>query len=475
MTQQTEKIIPIQDIEEHPRIDDNQKILDDIGSKAVNFIHGVIDFTTHLFILGFYILIKADGSDEYDTETIHLVKENGVYKIKKSDTGVKTQDSECEYLFKEPSILPNLEEKWGLKNLKQFLSSPTYPLDLLDWVSSALKKYIDLQQPVLYRLLALWCISTYFAYLFPIFPFIFVFGLKGTGKSKLLELMSYIVFNGQKIVNATEAALCDAMDGMRCTVFFDQSEKMPRRFIGLLADSYKKSGAKRWIIERRDGERKVREFSGYGPKCFAGTKLPDNDLADRGPIIQTFQTDKALPDLIGNDERFKELRNGCYKFLLTSSEQAQTIYQSLPSDGTRKCELWRPLEGVARALNVPETEVKEIKDIFNSTYGKSVDRPSEMELVLFHALNDFMSDQDETGETVERTPKEILDEMQKLVEGKEPLPSRQWIGKKLVKYSLVEKEGKKKKTRDKLMHYVFDKANVKGIIHRYIEIEENHQ
>lgn len=111
MAQQTENIIPIQKIDEHPRIDDNQKVLDDIGSRTVNFIHGVIDFTTHLFILGFYILIKANGSDEYETEAIHLVKENGVYKIKRADTCVKTQDSE--YLFKEPTILPNLVEKWG--------------------------------------------------------------------------------------------------------------------------------------------------------------------------------------------------------------------------------------------------------------------------------------------------------------------------------------------------------------------------
>ncbi len=473
MTIQHENIIPIQETKEQSSANANQKILDEIGGKTVNFIHSVIDFTFTLIILGFYILTKAHGSDNYKSETIHLVKENGVYQIKRASTGIKAKNGE--YLFKETSILPNLEEKWGLANLKGFLSNPTFNPEFFTWIKTALEQYIDLRNSALYGLLALWCISTYFAYMFPIFPFLFIFGLKGTGKSKLLELMSYIVLNGQKIVNATEAALCDAMDGMRCTVFFDQSEQMPRRFIGLLADSYKKSGAKRWIIERKDGERKVREFSGYGPKCFAGTKLPDNDLADRGPIIQTFQTNRDLPDLIGDDGYFKELRKCCYEFLLTNSEWIHKLHQSLPSDGTRECELWRPLEAVALALEIPEAELQDIQDIFNVTYGKSIDQPSNMEFVLFHALNDFVSDSASQKESFGKTPSQILNQMQSLVGKKEPLPSRQWIGKKLVKYSLIEKEAKRKKSRKKLMHYTFNKTNVKSIIDRYIDIKKNQQ
>ena len=86
-----------------------------------------------------------------------------------------------------------------------------------------------------------------------------------------------------------------------------------------------------------------------------------------------------------------------------------------------------------------------------------------------------MSDQDETGETVERTPKQILKQMQSLTGEKKPPRTHHWIGRRLVKYSLIEEEDKKKKTKANLMHYNFNKANVKGIIKRYIEIEENQQ
>lgn len=469
MTAQQSNIVPIQKTGKESQTDENIKVLDEIENKTVNFIHGVIDFTFKLLILGFYILVKSDGSDEYETVTIHLIKENGVYQIKKSSNEIITHNNR--YLIKESSIFPNLEEKWGLVNIKKFLSNPTFPPVLFDSIISIFKHYIDFQNPAFYGLLALWCISTYFAYLFSIFPFIFIFGLKGTGKSKLLELMSYIVFNGQKIVQATEAALCDAMDGMRCTVFFDQCEQMLRKFIGLLADSYKKSGAKRWIIVRKDGERIVREFSGYGPKVFAATKRPDKDLADRGPTIPTGQTDKKLPDLIGDDEHFKKIRGSCYQFLLTNSERVYEIYQSLPSDGTRKSELWRPLEAVARVLDIPETELQEISHTFNMAYGKSIEQPSPMEFVLFHALNDFLTSSEDNSESFEKTPMHILNQMKSIVDKDEHLPSRQWIGKKLIKYSLVESEAKKKKTRDKLMHYQFNRANVINIISRYIDTE----
>ena len=50
----------------------NYKILEEIGSKTVQFFHGVIDFTFSLFVLGFYILTRADGSDEYEIETTIL-------------------------------------------------------------------------------------------------------------------------------------------------------------------------------------------------------------------------------------------------------------------------------------------------------------------------------------------------------------------------------------------------------------------
>ncbi len=92
---------------------------------------------------------------------------------------------------------------------------------------------------------------------------------------------------------------------MRGTVLIDQAEKLRNdkgngNLIGLLADSYKKAGGKRRIVDTSNG-RCVMEFSTYGPKAFASTKDLDPDLRDRCIRIPMVRTRKLLPDLQGQE------------------------------------------------------------------------------------------------------------------------------------------------------------------------------
>ncbi len=475
MTQQKENIIPIQETEEQRIKKKNKQVLKNLESVSVKSAHGAIDFIAENCILGFNITVRGEEGSE--GESVFIINDNANIRIEQNPAVLKLNNQD--YIINGASTLPNIDERWGFTNLKKFIKKPTCPTDLFESMHNIIKIFLELQFQTQYSLVALWAISTYFTHLFHAFPFIFIFGPKGTGKSKQLELLSSVVFNGQKLTQVTEAALCDATDSMRCTVFLDQAEHLPRKLIGLLADSYKKAGAKRWIIERKKGNRVVSEFSGYGAKCFAATRLPDRDLADRGPIFKTIKSKKSLPDVIGDSNKFKVLRDGCYRFLLTCHENVEKIYQDLPADGTRMNELWRPLEAVAIALNIPKTEITQIKDTFDKAYDNTLTQASATDLGLFQVFKEYIFETEkETDakdqEHFEKTPGEIISDLKGYVD-KNSTPTPQWVGKRLVLYSLINQEDKRKVSRKKYMNYRFNKTQVKNIIGRYIDIEENQQ
>ena len=59
-----------------------------------------------------------------------------------------------------------------------------------------------------------------------------------------------------------------------CCAFTSASDSAKSlSIVGILADSYKKSGAKRRIIGHKNGKRVIKEYSGYGPKEICPTEL----------------------------------------------------------------------------------------------------------------------------------------------------------------------------------------------------------
>ena len=165
------------------------------------------------------------------------------------------------------------------------MEHPTQPQELYNNACYGLKNYLDLLEPA-YGLMVAWTVGTYFAHMFTAYPFLQFHGPKESGKSKTLEAERCVCFNAWKGRDITPAALGDTADGQRGTLLLDQAEKLNNEketgnLIGLLADSYKKAGGQRRVVEVTKAGRSVLEFSTYGPKAFASTKNLDPDLADR--------------------------------------------------------------------------------------------------------------------------------------------------------------------------------------------------
>ena len=100
------------------------------------------------------------------------------------------------------------------------------------------------------------------------------------------------------------------------------------------------------------------------------------------------RTIRSLPDFIGGEPVWSLIRNLCYRFFLCKWREVQAVYSTIPPTGTRKGELWRPLEAVFRVLEVCEKEIDEIKQAFDQGTKQTKDALSPAEEAFFQVLFD---------------------------------------------------------------------------------------
>jgi hypothetical protein len=424
--------------------------------EEVRRLHPAIDFHEDFISVGFRVdlpdndtgllLLISDGEgvrDEVNPDTVEIA--GRVYQIIRN------------------TAPPILQDVWNLERLKAFLEHPTRPLELYQTLKETFKKYIDLPEPA-YGLLATWAVGTYFAHQFTAFPFLHFHGPKECGKSKTLEAKRCVCLNAWKGRDISAAALGDTAEAQRGTLLLDQAEKLSSdkengNLIGLLADSYKKAGGKRRVIDTKNpAGRTVLEFSTYGPKAFASTKNIDPDLADRCIKIPMTRTRRRLPDLEGWEPIWGELRDQLYRFTLMAFKEVRVNYEANSGNGTRIGELWRPLLAVLMTLGVEEPEVEVVRGLFMAAVEETRHELDPWESILFEVLRERA--ESETG-NFEMMAEEVLKAMD--IEG-DRQPGGKWVGNALSRFSLFSKRLPRKYADDtrkrKVQPYLFSPGHV---------------
>ena len=429
---------------------------------SVRRIHPAIDFHEGFMTLGF----RVDQGEEGDGLLLVVADSGQVRAL------VNPEQVECggqTYRVKRGNP-PFISDTWDLNQLRAFIQNPMKPDTLYPDVKNAFRKYLDLPDSA-YGLTAAWIVGTYFSQLFTAYPFLHFFGPKLSGKTKTLEAERCVCFNGWKGRDISAAALGDTCDGLRGTILLDQAETLggdseQDKIIGLLADSYKKAGARRRVVEITKAGRSVLEFSCYGPKAFASTKQLDPDLSDRCIRIKMTRTRKKLPDLEGWEPIWAELRDKLYRFTLTSFGKVWTHYVNVKGDGTRIKELWRPLQAVLLALSVEQPEIDEVRTLFMAGAEENQHELTAWEQILFDVLK-----QRAEGLTTsfEMTGDDILSAMN--IQG-ESKPGNKWVGETLSEFSLHSKKlnrryAENSRTR-KVTPYQFDSAHILRLYEIYL-------
>lgn len=149
-----------------------------------------------------------------------------------------------------------------------------------------LRQYIDLKEEY-YSIISLWIIGTYVHDSFNTFPFLFINAMRGSGKTRLLKLISALSKDGDIQANISEAVLFRTAKGR--TILLDEMESIGNKEKGLLRELLN-AGYKKGIKVKRmhkgkneDGEEEmqVKEFDLYTPIAIANINGIDDVLADR--------------------------------------------------------------------------------------------------------------------------------------------------------------------------------------------------
>lgn len=136
------------------------------------------------------------------------------------------------------------------------------------------------------KIQSIWDIGTYCYKMFDSFPYRYITAMKGSGKTKLLELSEILCYNGKLAAGMSDSALFRLAEDH--TLFIDEAEQIGRKEKQvqreILNSGYKKSGKIIKVKEKQTKEGKTfvtEEFNVYSPKMLANIFGMEDVLGDR--------------------------------------------------------------------------------------------------------------------------------------------------------------------------------------------------
>ncbi len=430
-----------------------------LHDENIVIVHPSYDVSNSFMSVGFKETYVLDGKTE--DKNIYLVSTNNRYVVVDGNTShIETN----RYVFDvRDRVLMGINERWGKKKLRDFVNNPT-SVALYQKIKNITRNYIELQNEAYYGLVAAWIIATYFHRCFNAFSFLFFYGKKGSGKSRILDLLEKLCFNAIKVKGITVASLADSLDGLRGTFLCDQAESLSNpqneELVGILADSYTVGGGKRRLVHISNKTRRVLEFETYSPKAFASFKDIHPDLKDRCVQISMLRAVNDFPYPEAHLPIWGELRDELYRLLLVNWKQVIEIYQHAGDGVTHRVrELWRPLETILKLERVSDLEIQEIKNAFLESMQETQAELTDFEHDLFEALFAMLKDTKKGIFTVS----EIAQKMESY-HSENDKKFTTWVGKSINQLSLFTKNtGRKKKQRS----YLFQYDHVQDVFNRY--------
>lgn len=196
-------------------------------------------------------------------------------------------DKGLKFYNNKPEIGENEEGVYFSQKLKtniQFKDTEVKELiDAYKHIIKVLKEYIDLREDY-YNIIALWIIGTYYHTEFPSYPFLFFNAMKGSGKSRSMNLITCLAKDGQMLNSMTEAVLFRTKGTLAIDEFEGVTRKGGEGLRELLNSSYKRGAKVKRMKQKKTDEgteQVVEEFDVYRPILLANIWGMENVLGDR--------------------------------------------------------------------------------------------------------------------------------------------------------------------------------------------------
>jgi hypothetical protein len=438
-------------------------------------VHPSYDVGHDFLLLGFRETIVQDDTP-VDRVFYLIDSDNGLVVVKDSKV---FQLGHKKLVFDVRERTPvRLDQRWNKGAMLAFTKNKVAPLGVFGEIDSALREYVEFQEEGHYGLTAAWVIATYFHRQFTAFPFINFYETKGSGKSRILELLERLAFNAMKMKGVTAAALGDGVDATRGTFLVDQAESLSdpnnMSLLGLLTDSYTAGGGKRLIVDTTGNKgRRLTEYDAYSPKAFASTKEIDEDLKDRCIQIRMLKATREYPAAKIDLPIWKTLRDKLYRLMLSNWRAVQEIYPATGGEMQQRVrELWRPIDTVLQLEKVPEEVQVPIREAFRESMTETQVELSEEQRILFRVIQYMLK---ESGDGV-YSISEIVNEWEKEEHtntnapdhGKTRRTLESWVGRTVHQYSLFDSASPVRKNGKRA--YPFSSTRVEDIWKRYSKV-----
>jgi len=264
--------------------------------------------------------------------------------------------------------------------------------DLFSRIREALERFVSFPwDHRLYDVVACWVLGTYFSELFSTYPFLYVYGSQGSGKSRLLLTATYLSRHGFVVTDPSDASLYRVAEAFRPTMGIDES-LLGKQAWKLIRTAFKK-GLKVPRVEKTSREEFVLAlFETYMPVAFASTERPielGGSEADESRALFVFM--QRAPDPIGRDPEphdFTDLRNELYLLRLL---KAPDVLEALKKLGTvdlklygHDREVWLPIFTIAKLIG--EEVFENVKAYAEELIGKMKEFQYVEEKILIGAM-----------------------------------------------------------------------------------------
>lgn len=362
-------------------------------------VHPSVDFLNGSLYFSFRLQIKSE--DKISKELVIIGSKNKKAVV---DGGKFKIDGEIIKLRNVASI-PGDRSRWDPSDIQKYLDGklPITPSRVYIEIKETLNRFVDFKQEKDADVIALWIIGSYLFPVFDAYPYLYLVGVKRSGKTKTLLLIERLAFNAIMASDLTSPVLFRLVEAKRSTVALDESEQLSdktrKQDLRLILNAGYKRGAPAYRARKlKSGAFSLEVFEVYSPKGIANISGMDSVLEDRAltlTMVRTNNKDKGNLAVTQKAEDWSYLRSLLYVFALENADKIYNIYNDDPSVNellNRQNELWRPLLSITKVIgdDVFEEIKSEAKKRAEETTGADLE---DFDSAVLHALKELSDDE----------------------------------------------------------------------------------
>ena len=364
------------------------------------------------------------------------------------------------------------KEYWRKEDIEDFIKSKGEPhidpyTEVFEPIRDLLEENIDFHHSLDSTLIAIWIMGTYLLPIFNSYPYILLTGTRGSGKTKVLEVVSRLAFNAQLTSNATPSAIFRIIEANQATILIDEGEMLSSREDSqelrlILNAGYRRNNP----VSRTNKEtHEIQWFDTFSAKMIAAINPLDSTLRSRClqiTMVRTANKEKGNKQITDNTTCWAVLRDALYRYSLQCMPEVKEILEHDEDINILECrqnELWKPLLAIAKHLSlyVTSTVFEELKE---RALEENIEEDTldDWHKAVLLALNEIVAS------TRPYTIKEIREEMANFIEDIKEMENitNRWIGNALARFGL--KKGKRKEEGNT---YVVSRQEVEDLLERY--------